>query len=194
MSIEEENLLLDLDSENEDIPSNSINVSSFLRFEDSHDTHNMKNKHDFTQKLRDSNQMLKKRVVETSTSRSFKLPKRPGSPSIYTEPKTKLRIQDKVFAGDEFLQLIHHRIIPLSKLKDTIKEGEINGDFVIIGVVHDKTGVKTSANGSKYIMLKITDLKTKMNVFLFNNALATFAEEPVSTVVALLNPVSQSLI
>jgi hypothetical protein len=128
--------------------------------------------------------------VEATTSTSFKLLKRPGSPSIYTEPKTKLRIQDKIFASDDFLKLIHHRIIPLSKLKGAIKDGEIHDDYVIIGVIHDKIGMKTSANGSKYTMLKITDLKTKMNVFLFNNALTTFVDEPISTVIALLNPVS----
>lgn len=193
MSFEEENLLLDLDSENEDVgPSTSVstlNVTSFLRFEDDDGHSKTVKNNDFTQRLKETNRNLKKREIEPAVSTSFKLLKRPGSPSVYTEPKTKLRIQDKTFAGDDFLKLIPHRIISLSKLKGEIKDGENYGDFVVIGVIFEKTGIKTSANGSKYIMLKITDLKSKMNVFLFNNALTTFPDEPVSTVIALLNPV-----
>ena len=184
MSFDEENLLLELDSENEDF-NGPISANSNDYANKKHQNFN------FTQRLAESNQLLRGREAEQSYSTSFKLVKRPGSPSIFTEQTTRLRIQDKSFASQDFSKLIHHRIIPISKLKSLVKGGEIQSDFVIIAAIYEKTALKTSVNGSKYIMLKITDLKSKMNLFLFNNALAKFENESVSTskVIALLNPV-----
>ena len=192
MSFEEENLLLDLDSENEEAlgPSTAFKLSGIttqLHFEAEPSNDKMHQNSDFTKRLRESNHSIKRREPQSTVCSSFLPFNRPGSPSIYTEHKTKLRIKDKCFHSNDFERIMHHKIIPLSKLKSSMTDGDIMGNFVVIGVIFHKTGVKTSENGSKYVRFKLTDLQTKINLFLFNNALGECP--PIATVIALLNPV-----
>ncbi|TKA80467.1 hypothetical protein B0A49_00851 [Cryomyces minteri] len=79
---------------------------------------------------------------------------------------------------------------------------DVEGDYVVLGVVASKSAPhnhkathKSSTNGvqdedgrSKFMVLKITDLKWEIDLFLFDTGFSQFWKITLGTVVAILNP------
>ncbi|RFU35379.1 hypothetical protein B7463_g971, partial [Scytalidium lignicola] len=65
---------------------------------------------------------------------------------------------------------------------------EIEDDWVILGVVAWKSEPKSKQDGSKYMIIKITDLKWELDLFLFDSAFTRFWKLTIGSVIAILNP------
>ncbi|KAH8808454.1 hypothetical protein F5884DRAFT_857986 [Xylogone sp. PMI_703] len=65
---------------------------------------------------------------------------------------------------------------------------EIEDDWVLLGVVAWKSEPKSKQDGSKYLVIKVTDLKWELDLFLFDSAFTRFWKLTVGTVIAILNP------
>lgn len=65
---------------------------------------------------------------------------------------------------------------------------EIEDDWVLLGIVAWKSDPKSKQDGSKYMVLKITDLKWELELFLFDSAFTRFWKLTIGTVIAILNP------
>ncbi|XP_076035171.1 minichromosome maintenance 10 homolog isoform X2 [Oratosquilla oratoria] len=83
-------------------------------------------------------------------------------------------------------KMVHMSTIPLH-----VRGGEIEGDWVTIGVLVSKTGQKTSQKGSQYSIWQLSDLKdcTKsVGLFLFGSSHQHLWKTSIGTVVGILNP------
>ncbi|GFY37134.1 protein MCM10 homolog [Trichonephila inaurata madagascariensis] len=83
------------------------------------------------------------------------------------------------------------RMIKMSFIQNFIKKGDIEGDWVTIGVVIQKIPPKKSANGKMYSIWKMSDLhdvEKPVSVFLFKTAYNDLWKTDVGTVIGILNP------
>ncbi|GIY08574.1 protein MCM10 homolog [Caerostris darwini] len=83
------------------------------------------------------------------------------------------------------------RMIKMSFIQNFIKNGDIEGDWVTMGVIVQKIPPKTSANGKTYSIWKMSDLhdiEKILSVFLFKTAHKDLWKTTVGTVIGILNP------
>ncbi|GBM87290.1 Protein MCM10 [Araneus ventricosus] len=83
------------------------------------------------------------------------------------------------------------RMIKMSFIHNFIKNGDIEGDWVTMGVIIQKVPPKTSANGKTYSIWKMSDLhdvEKPVSVFLFKTAHSELWKTAVGTVFGILNP------
>ncbi|KAF8766811.1 Protein MCM10 like protein [Argiope bruennichi] len=83
------------------------------------------------------------------------------------------------------------RMIKMSFIHNFIKNGDIEGDWVTMGVIIQKIPPKTSANGKTYSIWKMSDLhdvEKPVSVFLFKTAHTELWKTTVGTVIGILNP------
>ncbi|KAJ3114492.1 minichromosome maintenance- protein [Nowakowskiella sp. JEL0407] len=112
-----------------------------------------------------------------------------SDPEIY-EKFSKLRLRDRKISTTHFSTLLQSRkFIPLASIQPSLKDGDIAGDWVTIGVVSEKSLPRASVKGEKYITMRVTDLKgMSMAVILFGRCFDVHWMEVVGSVVAVLNP------
>ncbi|KAI5788409.1 hypothetical protein EDC01DRAFT_707729 [Geopyxis carbonaria] len=72
---------------------------------------------------------------------------------------------------------------------------DVEGDWITLGVICAKSdprnvgqNTQAKADGKKYMVMSITDLKWELDLFLFGGGFDRFWKIPVGTVVAILNP------
>ena len=82
-------------------------------------------------------------------------------------------------------------MVRIPKIGTHLKGGDIEGDWVTMGVVVDKLPPKDSSKGEKFCVWKLSDLssqKSLVSLFLFGKAFQEHWKTPAGHVVALLNP------
>ncbi|KAI8593450.1 hypothetical protein BDZ88DRAFT_142697 [Geranomyces variabilis] len=82
----------------------------------------------------------------------------------------------------------NRRMVPIPSIAREMRGDDIDGDWVTIGVVFDKSAPRTSSIGKQFSTLKLTDLNGGVvNVFLFDGCHIAHEGEAVGSVVAILN-------
>lgn len=103
-----------------------------------------------------------------------------------------IRIMNPLVTADIMRSRMDGRkMVRMSSINLHVRCGEIEGDWVTIGVLVSKGEPRTSQKGSQYAIWKLSDLQdcTKtVALFLFNNAQKNLWKHSVGTVIGLLNP------
>ncbi|KAJ3243880.1 hypothetical protein HDU78_011711 [Chytriomyces hyalinus] len=101
-----------------------------------------------------------------------------------------IRIKDRCVQNNDFGTLMQGRsYLPLSVLTPDVTDSDINGDWVTIGVLVDRSEPRVASNKKKYIVFKLSDLNGHVvNALLFGNVFETHWKEMVGGVFAVLNP------
>lgn len=111
---------------------------------------------------------------------------------VYTDPFFGIRIVNPLISSS-ILQdrMIGREAVTISKLTRFIQTNGKERDWVIAGVVVNKSTVKTTQKGKHYSIWTITDLKDDIKtiaLFLFSSAHAELWKTSVGTVIGILNP------
>lgn len=111
---------------------------------------------------------------------------------VYSDPFFGIRIVNPLISSKQMReQMSGKSAITISKIKTCIASGTLSNDWVIAGVLINKSPTKTSQKGSSYSIWKISDLSenlTTVSVFLFSAAYKTFWKTTLGTVIGILNP------
>ncbi|XP_078045630.1 minichromosome maintenance 10 homolog [Augochlora pura] len=114
------------------------------------------------------------------------------SNDVYSDPCFGLRIVTPTVSSTELKSRMDGKIpVTVSKIMYHINTGKMDNDWVIAGVLVNKSPTKTSQKGSSYSIWKISDLSDNINtvcVFMFGNAYKSFWKTTIGTVVGILNP------
>ncbi|XP_076626336.1 minichromosome maintenance 10 homolog [Colletes latitarsis] len=111
---------------------------------------------------------------------------------VYSDPFFGLRIVTPTVSSVELKARMNGKIpVSVSKIKVHINTGKTDSDWVIAGVLINKSLPKTSQKGSMYSIWKISDLSENVStvcLFMFGSAYKMFWKTTVGTVVGILNP------
>lgn len=111
---------------------------------------------------------------------------------VYSDPFFGIRIVNPLISSKQMREQMNGKsAITISKIKTCIASGTLSNDWVIAGVLINKSPTKTSQKGSSYSIWKISDLSenlTTVSVFLFSAAYKTFWKTTLGTVIGILNP------
>ncbi|XP_064400268.1 protein MCM10 homolog [Halichondria panicea] len=111
---------------------------------------------------------------------------------VLTEKYSGLRIKNPLVSSEVMSQrMASRKMVRIPRLLAKVKGGEVEGDWVSIGVIVDKLPPKDSKKGDKYSVWKLSDLSGQsavVTVFLFGQAYQEHWKTPLGYVVALLNP------
>ncbi|XP_076659034.1 minichromosome maintenance 10 homolog [Halictus rubicundus] len=111
---------------------------------------------------------------------------------VYSDPCFGLRIITPTISSTELKSRMNGKTpVTVSRIKFHINSGKTDSDWVIAGVLVNKSPTKTSQKGSAYSIWKISDLSENINtvcVFMFSNAYKSFWKTTVGTVIGILNP------
>lgn len=114
---------------------------------------------------------------------------------VYCDPIFGLRIVNPMISSTELTEKMQGRkAVTISSIKQhlsNVQSTNSQEDWVVAGVLLNKSATKTSIKGSQYTIWKLSDLTAEMNtitVFLFSGAYKNLWKIPTSTIIALLNP------
>ncbi|KOC60109.1 Protein MCM10 like protein [Habropoda laboriosa] len=111
---------------------------------------------------------------------------------VYSDPFFGLRIVNPVVSSAELkARMIDKTPVTISKVKYHLSSERAEKDWVIAGVLINKSLPKTSQKGNSYAIWKISDLSENMNtvcLFMFSNAYKTLWKTTIGTVIGVLNP------
>ncbi|XP_071442899.1 protein MCM10 homolog [Hetaerina americana] len=88
-------------------------------------------------------------------------------------------------------KLVGRKLVTMSFIQNHINNGDLDADWVTIGVIVQKSNVQKSQKGSQYSVLTLSDLKIglkKVSLFLFSGSFKAHWKNPVGTVIGILNP------
>ncbi|KAB7497153.1 Protein MCM10-like protein, partial [Armadillidium nasatum] len=109
-----------------------------------------------------------------------------------SDPFSGLRIMNPLISSADMKEMMQNRrMIPMSSISSQLRGGDIEGDWVTIGVIVSKSDTKTSQKGTQYSIWQMSDLKdcTKViSLFLFSGAYKNLWKSYVGSVVGILNP------
>lgn len=132
--------------------------------------------------------------------RTFELGAKPKQPSsnikqksdIFTDPFFGIRISKPLISSAVLQERMSGRTsVAMSNIKQFISKNTISEDWVIAGVIVNKSTVRTSQKGNQYIIWKLSDLKgdiKTISLFLFGNAYKELWKSTIGTVLGVLNP------
>lgn len=110
----------------------------------------------------------------------------------FTDPFFGIRIINPLIGSSSLMQKMEGRKqIKVSQIKNHMRGGDIQDDWVTLAVVVSKSEPKTSQKGKKYAIWKLSDLKdcTKLvSFFLFGEVFTTHWKMAVGSVIGILNP------
>ncbi|XP_043666761.1 protein MCM10 homolog [Vespula pensylvanica] len=116
----------------------------------------------------------------------------PVQNNVHCDPFFGIRIVNPLISFKQMREQMNGKsAITVSKIKTCIISGTLSNDWVIAGVLINKSPTKTSQKGSSYSIWKITDLSENMatvSIFLFSAAYKTFWKTTLGTVIGILNP------
>ncbi|XP_046363448.2 protein MCM10 homolog isoform X1 [Haliotis rufescens] len=108
------------------------------------------------------------------------------------DPFSSIRIvRPLVSSGEMELKMKDRKIIKLSRLHLKVNTPDLQGDWVTIGVVVQKTEPKTSSSGKTYCIWKLSDMdncEQVVSFFLFGQTYKEHWKNDVGSVVGILNP------
>lgn len=114
------------------------------------------------------------------------------SKDVYSDPFFGLRIISPVVSSMELKARMNGKTpVTISRVKYHVTSEKMDNDWVIAGVLINKSLTKTSQKGSLYSIWKISDLSDDMNticLFMFSNAYKMFWKTTIGTVIGVLNP------
>ncbi|XP_068081660.1 protein MCM10 homolog isoform X2 [Anabrus simplex] len=111
---------------------------------------------------------------------------------VYTDPVFGIRIKNPLITSAQLQgRMVGRKAIPMARVKYHVTSGDVTSDWVIGGVIVQKSPIKTSQKGSQYCIWKLSDLKDGLktvSLFLFRNSHKNLWKTPIGTVVGILNP------
>ncbi|GFU07394.1 protein MCM10 homolog [Nephila pilipes] len=115
-----------------------------------------------------------------------------GDNSFIVDSYSGIRIINPLVSFSTLQQRMQERrMIKMSFIQNFIQKGDIEGDWVTIGVIIQKVPPKKSANGKTYSIWKMSDLndiEKPVSVFLFKTAYNDLWKTDIGTVIGILNP------
>ena len=115
-----------------------------------------------------------------------------SSVDVYSDPVFGLRIVKPLVSSSDLQGLMVGKTpVQISKVKHHLATANLEGDWVIAGVVINKSPTMKSQKGNHYSIWKLSDLSFDMNVitlFLFSDAYKTFWKTAPGTVIGVMNP------
>ncbi|XP_011252096.2 protein MCM10 homolog [Camponotus floridanus] len=111
---------------------------------------------------------------------------------VYSDPFFGIRIISPLISSTELKERMKDKIVvTISRVKNHINSDNIHNDWVIAGVLINKSATKTSQKGSSYCIWKISDLSDDLktvSIFLFSNAYKQLWKTITGSVIGILNP------
>lgn len=128
-----------------------------------------------------------------SISAKFKIDlKKEQKPDVYTDPVFGIRIVNPLISSSVLQDRMSGRdAVSFSQLTGYLKTKQKDKDWVIAGVIVNKSAVKTSKKGNQFVIWTLSDLKNDIktiSLFLFRSACTELWKTVVGTVVGILNP------
>lgn len=117
-----------------------------------------------------------------------------GPMDVYTDSSIGIRIINPLVSSNVIKErLVGRKVISMSQVKQFTSDGKTTDDWVIFGVIISKAPPRTSAKGSNYSIIKLSDLRGPGNpkivsLFLFSSAFKNHNKDSVGTVLGILNP------
>ncbi|XP_035725568.1 protein MCM10 homolog isoform X2 [Vespa mandarinia] len=137
---------------------------------------------------RDSRSLSVKSIISNNNVKNLS----PVQNNVYNDPFFGIRIVNPLISSKQMREQMNGKsAITISKIKTCIASGTLSNDWVIAGVLINKSPTKTSQKGSSYSIWKISDLSenmTTVSIFLFSAAYKTFWKTTLGTVIGILNP------
>ncbi|XP_043475638.1 protein MCM10 homolog [Leptopilina heterotoma] len=116
----------------------------------------------------------------------------PEKSDVYSDPIFGLRIVKPLVSSTELKERMLGRTpVTVSKVKSHLATANLQEDWVIAGVVINKSPILKSQKGSQYCIWKISDLSFDMNIvslFLFSGAYKNLWKTETGVVIGILNP------
>ncbi|KAI8927579.1 hypothetical protein BC831DRAFT_451963 [Entophlyctis helioformis] len=109
---------------------------------------------------------------------------------VETESISGLRVKNRLVPETNMQARMQGRqYVPLSKLSEALVSDDVEGDWVVIGVIVHKGENKTTKSGDPFISMRVSDLRgTMLNVLMFRDVHQAHWKEKVGSIVAILNP------
>lgn len=111
---------------------------------------------------------------------------------VYSDPFFGIRIISPLISSAELKERMKDKIaVTVSRIKSHVISDNIHNDWVIAGVLINKSATKTSQKGTSYCIWKISDLSDDLktvSIFLFSNAYKQLWKTIVGSVIGILNP------
>lgn len=111
---------------------------------------------------------------------------------VFTDPVFGLRIMNPLISSSVLQErMIGRDPVQFGQLNRYLQTHNSEKDWVLAGVVANKSAVRTSQNGKKFSIWTLTDLKDDIktvSVFLFGNAHSQLWKTQIGTVIGILNP------
>ncbi|XP_012531092.1 protein MCM10 homolog [Monomorium pharaonis] len=111
---------------------------------------------------------------------------------VYSDPIFGIRIVNPLVSSAELRERMKDKIaVTISRVKSHIISDNIHNDWVIAGVLINKSPTKTSQKGTSYCIWKISDLSDDLktvSIFLFSNAYKQLWKTITGSVIGVLNP------
>ncbi|XP_029160667.1 protein MCM10 homolog [Nylanderia fulva] len=111
---------------------------------------------------------------------------------VYSDPFFGIRIINPLISSAELKERMKDKIaVTISRVKNHIISDNVHNDWVIAGVLINKSATKTSIKGSSYCIWKISDLSDDLktvSIFLFSNAYKQLWKTITGSVIGILNP------
>ncbi|XP_011165968.1 protein MCM10 homolog [Solenopsis invicta] len=111
---------------------------------------------------------------------------------VYSDPFFGIRIVSPLISSIELRERMKGKIaVTVSRVKNHIISDNIHNDWVIAGVLINKSATKTSQKGTSYCIWKISDLSDDLktvSIFLFSNAYKQLWKTITGSVIGILNP------
>ncbi|XP_050532579.1 protein MCM10 homolog [Daktulosphaira vitifoliae] len=196
-----------LETEELDFPDSNINKHNFLEKKEVESTVKQSlnepkepAKGTFSDFFKSLNSVHKPKIVDlheptnkhntTNKESTPKTPKFGFDPSV--DPIFGLRIINPILSSQAIKDNMSNKTpVPVSRVKTFVTSGDISSDWVIAGVLVNKSLPKTSQKGTTFSIWKLSDLKPGMNtitLFLFGKSHADLWKTDIGSVVGVLNP------
>jgi len=111
---------------------------------------------------------------------------------VYSDPFFGIRIVNPLISSNELRERMKGKIaITVSKVKSHIISDNVHNDWVIAGILINRSSTKTSQKGTSYCIWKISDLSDDLktvSIFLFSNAYKQLWKTITGNVIGILNP------
>lgn len=133
-----------------------------------------------------------------------------SEPTTIFEPFSGFHLSKRLIPHNTLTRTLDSKeIFTIPKLFKTVKSPnydapDVENDYVVLGIIASKSSPLTPKNvrrvnstgdpddnskgPDKFMVLKLTDLKWEVNLYLFDTGFSTFWKLPVGTVIAILNP------
>ncbi|XP_023312028.1 protein MCM10 homolog [Anoplophora glabripennis] len=147
-------------------------------------------------KQQGSSWKMKSSFISSAQTPISSLSKRSNEPAkrddIYTDPIFGMRIVKPLISSATLKErMVGREAVPFARINNYLQTCHKEKDWVIAGVIANKSAVKTSQKGTQFCIWTLTDLKNDIktiSLFLFSKAHKELWKTVVGTIVGVLNP------